>query len=616
MSHIVNFKTLKGANFFRFGNEEFVFNFQTGVIGLMGENGLGKSAILDALCICLFNETYRKSSQEDWTNNINGSGLYLSILLETVGATTDKYFIIRKPTARKSVDKLQIYKNDVLLTNIQNYQEFIENTILGFGVNVFKNAIAVSGGTPFISMTPEEKRKFSDNLFSIKQVREYKKKSNEALSELQVSKRIIESEILNANNKIKEYQNVLNMASNNTDSQVESLLLEVRNTEESIQKSQDLIRVSNEEILLLKEKINSANDEIVLLENKLIELNANEIYKEIATVNANLERCKLDYKKEIAESNRIAPNVICNSCGNYYTEEQANEHRKIHEVEAANIAERGKTIKAELTKLQESLPMIENVKAAITQIKFNEINQYTNKIHQLNSTINLNSSHIVSLETVKFRLNDKINTLKTEENKSDVKVFAENSITEANNLIDNKNIELNLIDRKVKALNYIINMCSDTGIKHLLLKEFMPVLNKLIAYYLDKFDLPVTVEFDEYFSHTLTAPKGLGQKHSLMSKGQKTRINLAILFAVVDLIKKMGNVRCNLLMLDEFADEGLDQKGFSAAIEAIRKVSDRDGKSIVLITHKQEDVLFDNLDALYEVELKNSFSILKEVQSC
>jgi DNA repair exonuclease SbcCD ATPase subunit len=100
-----------------------------------------------------------------------------------------------------------------------------------------------------------------------------------------------------------------------------------------------------------------------------------------------------------------------------------------------------------------------------------------------------------------------------------------------------------------------------------------------------------------------------------MSKGQKTRINLAILFAVVDLIKKMGNVKCNLLMLDEFADEGLDPKGFSAAVEAIRKVADRDNKSIVLITHKQEDVLFDNLNALYEVELKNSFSILKEVPS-
>jgi DNA repair exonuclease SbcCD ATPase subunit len=615
MSHTVVFKTLRGANFFRFGNEEFVFNFYDGVIGLMGENGLGKSAILDAICICLFNETYRKSTQDDWTNNINGSGLYLSLALETHGASIDKYLITRKPTSRKSAEKLMIYKNDVLLTNLPSYQEFIENTILGFGLNIFKNAVAVSGGTPFISMSPEEKRKFSDNLFSIKQVREYKKKANELLSELQVSKRIIDQEILAATNKITEYRNVVNMATSNTDSQIEAVQIELEETRKGIENAYNVISSANEEIELINEKILSATGEVEALEAKLVELNATAVYTEIGTVTAKLEVCKRDYKNELAEMNRIAPNVICKSCGNFYTEEQASEHRAKHEIEAAKIAELGKLLRNELSTLQESLPTIENIKQAITKIKFTEISGFNNKIHQLKSTISSNSSYINSLTIVQGRHLSRIETLKVQEDQSSVKVFAEQSIIEATALIDKKNIETATIQRKIKALNYIINMCSDTGIKHLLLKEFMPILNKLIAFYLSKFDLPVTVEFDEYFNHNLSAPKGLGQKHYLMSKGQKTRINLAILFAVVDLIKKMGNVKCNLLMLDEFADEGLDPKGFSAAVEAIRKVADRDNKSIVLITHKQEDVLFDNLNALYEVELKNSFSILKEVPS-
>ena len=125
MSHSISFKTLRGANFLRFGNEEFVFNFYDGVIGLMGENGLGKSAILDAVCICLFNETYRPYTLADWTNNINEKGLYLSLLLETHGATIDTYLIVRKPTSRKSAEKLMIYKNDVLLTGVPDYQEYI-----------------------------------------------------------------------------------------------------------------------------------------------------------------------------------------------------------------------------------------------------------------------------------------------------------------------------------------------------------------------------------------------------------------------------------------------------------------------------------------------------------
>jgi len=615
MSHTVVFKNLRGANFLRFGNEEFVFNFYEGVVGLMGENGLGKSAILDAVCICLFNETYRKSTQSDWTNNINGSGLYLGLTLETHGATVDKFYILRKPTSSKALDKLSIYKNDVLLTGITNYQEYIENTILGFGVHVFKNAIAVSGGTPFISMTPEEKRKFSDSLFSIKQVREYKKRSSEAVSELSLNKRIIEQEIVSARSKIAEYENVLTMTSSNVDDQIAGLLAEVENTQNGIDESTRIISESQIQLDAYGDLINTKNSEIVALQAKLVELNANEIYKEIARVSASLELCRREYQKEINESNRIAPNVVCKSCGNHYTEEQASEHKALHVAEAATVGERGKALKAELLALQESLPTIENVKAAIEKIRFTELGELNNVIYSIKANINLHASRANNLETVKYRYSSQIETLRAKEDQSSIKVFAENAIKEATAIIDTKSVVLAENERKLKAYTYIIEMCSDNGIKHLLLKEFMPILNQLIAAYLDKFDLPITVTFDEYFNHALKAPKGLGQKHSMMSKGQRTRINLAILFAVSDLIKKMGNVKCNLLMLDEFADEGIDPKGFRAAVESIRRVADRDNKSIVLVTHKQEDFLYDNLNALYELELRNSFSVLKEVKS-
>jgi DNA repair exonuclease SbcCD ATPase subunit len=614
MSHSISLKTLRGANFLRFGNEEFVFNFYDGVIGLMGENGLGKSAILDAVCICLFNETYRASTQADWTNNINEKGLYLSLLLETHGATVDTYLIVRKPTSRKTAEKLMIYKNDVLLTGVPDYQEYIENTILGFGVNIFKNTIAVSGGTPFISMTPDQKRKFSENLFSIKQVRDYKKKVNERLSESQLSKRIVAQEILTATNKITEYTNFINMANSNIEAEIAEVDEQIRIIEETQNTSRDSIAVLNSEMLVFKDKIVEAEREGELLRQKLIELDATALYTSIAKVNAELEVCKRDYKKEMAEITRIAPNVICTQCGNSFSEEQAETHKKIHEEASKEIAAKGRELRAELDRLSALLPTIDNINAAIATIR-NEISAYNLEISKRNSAVYSTASYINTLDQSKYSYKVKKTKLLEKPEESDVKAFAVKSIDEANTLISQKNDELALLDRKIKAYNYIIEMCSDDGIKRMLLREFMPVLNKLIAFYLDRFDLPVTVEFDEYFNHTLGSPKGLGQKHSMMSKGQKTRINLAILFAMVDLVKRIGNVKCNTLMLDEFADEGLDAKGFAAAVDSIRKVADKDNKSIVLITHKQEDILYDNLDALYELELKNQFSVLKEVKS-
>lgn len=614
MSHLIKFKTLRGANFLRFGNEEFVFNFYDGVIGLMGENGLGKSAILDAVCICLFNETYRPSTQADWTNNINEKGLVLSLSLETHGTTIDQYLIVRKPTSRKAAEKLMIYKNDVLLTGVTDYQEYIENTILGFGVNIFKNTIAVSGGTPFISMTPEQKRKFSENLFSIKQVRDYKKKVNERLSEAQLSKRIISQEIASAQIKIAEYNNVVNMADSNIEAEIAGIDEQIKTIEDTQNNSRMAMNVLLEEIGVFEQKIESANQEIQLLNDKLVQLDSNTILTNIARLNAELEVCKRDYKRELDEMNRIAPNVICTQCGNSFSEEQAETHKKVHEEISRGIAEKGKKLRADVEALRIKLPEIDNVNAAINTVK-SEIQTYNSEIYKRRATFNSTAQYIGNLDTAKYQYNVKKDKLLNQPEQSDVKAFAIKSIEEANSLIEAKNNELAILERKIGAYNYIIEMCSDEGIKRMLLREFMPILNKLIAFYLDRFDLPVVVEFDEYFNHTLGAPKGLGQKHCMMSKGQKTRINLAILFAIVDLVKRIGNVKCSTLMLDEFADEGLDAKGFRAAVDSIRKVADKDNKSIVLITHKQEDVLYDNLDALYELELKNQFSVLKEIST-
>lgn len=616
MSHSIKIKTLKGANFLRFGNEEFVFDFSKGVIGLMGENGLGKSSILDAVCICLFNETYRQSTQSEWTNNINEKGLYLSLSLDRISSTVDNYVIVRRPTSKKVSERLMIYKNDVLLSDIPDYQEYIENTILGFGVNIFKNTIAVSGSTPFISMTPEQKRKFSENLFSIKQVREYKKRVNGKLSEDLLTKRILAQEISSISNKILEYNNVVNLAKVNITAEVTALDNEISSLNSSI----DDIRRENEidldAVNKLQLKLDNITNDAIELNNKKksLEFKDRELNNSITRKSMELDQCRKEYKQCVDEANRIAPNVVCTKCGNSFTEEQADKHRELHLEHSKEIASRGKILKNELDELKSLVTNeLDEISNLVDSAQRN-INQVNSDIVRIRHKISYQNSNISSIENnIKAKIDKKKSLLEKPEQVNVIE-FAKRSIEECNNALELHSNDLRKIERKIKAYEYIIEMCSDDGIKKMLLREFVPMLNRLISSYLERFDLPVKIEFDEYFNHTLESPKGLGQKHNMMSKGQKTRINLAILFAMVDLVKMIGNVKCNLLILDEFADEGLDSKGFSAAVESIRKVADSENKSIVIITHKQEDVLYDNLDALYELELKNQFSVLKKVK--
>lgn len=613
MANTVVFKSIEGVNFFRFGNEPFLFNFNFGITGLFGNNGLGKSAIIDAVCVCLFNETYRDSNKSDWTNNINKTGLFIKGVIEVHSNVIDTYQIIRQPMARKATEVIKIFKNDVEVNNIPNYQEYIENTILGFNINLFRNSIAVSADTPFISMTPEQKRQFSDNLFSIKQVRDFKKKASEASSECQMSKRILDRDIENINLKIKEYENIIRMAANNDGERIDKLNSDIAEMLANRALWADIPVVNEKEIEENNIALSTLNAELVKLQNELKELDPQTINREVIVVKSKLETCKRDYIREKNDRDRIAPNVICNSCGNSFSEEQAEIHKLKHSEEMTRLAAEGTALKTTIASYDEKLNEITTLNSKISQIAHVSIRTISDKISSLKHASDMARNNIIQIDANIERYNKEIQAIQSKEDTSNVTDFAAQSIVTANAEIESKKIDLTLVNRKIAAYNYIINMCSDNGIKNMLLKKFIPLLNTLISYYLSKFRLPLQVEFDEFFKHKITAELGIGQKHSLLSKGQKKRIDVAILFAIVDLIKMMGNFKCNLLILDEFADGNVDKEGFSDIIHMIRNVCDKGDKSIVVVSHKNEDVLYDSLDYMYELELKNQFSILKEV---
>src|ERR1035437_8608747 len=140
MASNVIFESFTGRNFLRFGNQDFRFDFRKGITGLFGNNGLGKSSIVDGICICLFNETYRDSNKEDWVNNVNKKGLFLNTTIRIEnGNEVDTYNIIQDHSSKKSSEQRRIIKNGEILTDIQNIQDHIEQKILGFNLNLFRS---------------------------------------------------------------------------------------------------------------------------------------------------------------------------------------------------------------------------------------------------------------------------------------------------------------------------------------------------------------------------------------------------------------------------------------------------------------------------------------------
>lgn len=613
MANIVSLARLRGRNFLRFGQGGFDISFKNGLTGIFGENGLGKSAILDGIAICSFNEGYRESNKADWVNNINKKGLYLNLEVHVESPTgLDVFELIQDHSTSKVSEHRIITKNGERILDVANIQEYIEQRILGFNLNLFRNSIAVSAGTPFISMTPEQKRNFSDNLFSIKQVRLYKKHASEALSDVNTTKMIVVRDITNSKNKIREYTDIIAAATQDSDSITASIYREIQ------LKEADLARF-NDDVTSLLEVYNLKEAELIEVRSKIkseTELynsfNVNTLNSSIRDLETALSICKNDYGRISGNIKKIIPNVPCFECGNSFTEDTASEHIAKHNVNLSAIAEKGRTVKAELEIAKAKLAETTIVSDRIRVLNGNEntlsreCSSITSNISNVRYNIQRTSSSIESSRnTINEIVNRNVNT--------SVISSAKDAIVKCEEAIISLTLELGTLDRKIAAYEYIIEMCSDSGVKSMLLKKFVPILNKFIKYYMSAFQLPVTVEFDDLFKHKLISEPGVGHKHSLLSKGQRKRIDIAILFAMVDLIKIMGNFKCNLLILDEFADDGLDSRGFSDIITLIKNICDRDSKSIAIVSHKNDDVLYDNLDHMYMLSGDANFSSLEEV---
>lgn len=167
---------------------------------------------------------------------------------------------------------------------------------------------------------------------------------------------------------------------------------------------------------------------------------------------------------------------------------------------------------------------------------------------------------------------------------------------------------------EIDCLRYIISMFSDEGIKSLVLKKFLPIMNRLINYYLRIFGLNLKFEITEDYGYQMTTTNSLADEFEGLSGGQQTRINLAILFAQTDLIKLIGNFKTNILFLDELTDTGIDDKGLEDTIKILNEIGHRDNKSITFISHKLKDNIIDNVDRFYHARaIDDNFSEIVEV---
>lgn len=606
MSRYVEILEVGAKNFFRFGDQIVKFEVKEGLTNIFGKNGSGKSTILEIIHYVFFGDSYRGVNLAQLINNSNGKGLFAYVLIRVSEAgNSDTYVIHRGMEPRIQ----RIYKNNSSepMKSYSSFDKFISEDLLGFNANTHKKIISVSsGGVPFLKMKLEEKRQIIDNITNISETKEYKLIVQNLLSESNSRMSLITNTINTHKSTLVPYTEMLNKNSidyNNKITEINSILDRLQN---EISCNENTLCILNDELNILQDSLKEAEENELTNIHEYEKHEPKKLNDELIELNSNLKYLGIKAKDCKNEINKIKPNVVCDHCGNSYTVEQANDKRREQELTYSLILDEGKEVKHKLDELNKK---IESLNVLITNVRDSqsrksEINySIQNKKHDIKLVEQ--SIHHSTDSINEFTL--KLNKLIYDKDNSDDSTSINAKIKDINLSIENLTDEKNGLLEDIESYTYMLKMFSDEGIKSFILKRILPILNKLINYYLRIFNIDIILNITPDYGHTMTSSLGIASDYDGLSGGQKQRINLAVLFAQTDLIKIMGNFKTNILFLDEFIDGAVDVEGLNDTLKIMKQISDRDNKSIIFISHRLDENIIREIDHFYEASKVDEF---------
>ena len=569
---MIAFQKIKWKNFLSTGNNftEVLLNNTPNAL-IIGENGAGKSTILDALTFALFGKAFRNINKPQLVNSVNGKGLLVEIEFTTSGK---HYKVIRgiKPNI------FEIWCDGTCLNQdsaSKDYQEYLEKFILKMTFKSFTQIVILGSASfkPFMQLTPADRRVIIEDLLDI-QI--FSVMNAIAKQRFFQNKESIEKNRIEGIGKVEKMQFIektIKSLKHNNDArllQLEKQYTDLTDSKTELEKS--ILKFSDKETKLIAKA-----EPITQLRNKF-----NQMIKLKAKMITNSER----YDKNI---NFYHDNDSCPTCkqsldGNFIKTELSELTKK--------RAEYTKAIDELTSKIDGITTEIDSLEKVL--IELHEIGlQKATKTSQ-HKTV---QSQMKSIKGTidELRVADKL-TLDNEQELQNVKDDIARIEKEKQELIDQRML-----------IETAIQLLKDGGIKTKIIKQYLPIINKLINKYLQQMGFFVNFNIDENFNETIKSRYRDEFSYQNFSEGEKTRIDLAILFTWRTIDKMRNSINTNLLLFDEIFDGSLDANGTDEFLKIMWNLAG--DTNVFVISHKQ-DMLVDKFKKVYRFRKTKNFSVL------
>lgn len=564
---MIIFKTLRWKNLLSTGNHftEIKLNSNTNTL-VVGTNGSGKSTMLDALCFSLFGKPFRNVNKPNLLNSINGKDCVVEIEFE-IGSK--QYKIVRgiKPNI------FEIYQDGILLNqdaSVRDYQDYLERFIVKLNYKSFTQIVILGSASfvPFMQLSASDRRAIIEDLLDIQIFSTMNSlvKDRSSINKENTILKKSEIELLKQRYELKkEYQDKLN------------------------EDKETKVKEYDAEIQSCRETLLTLCGEIDSLERK------QETYTEICKKIPENEKKIAAFKKvESKIESKISQvgtdrgfyehNADCPTCRQAITMESKERHM-------GELLSKQQELVSGLTELQGKIAEHETV---LTQLRSDE-----QKLHATRIELAAKQTGKSGLESAIVKLQKQITDLNTIQEKTD-----DNELIVLNEQVTTTEVQLRDLIEEKSYYDTAASLLRDSGIKTKIIKQYLPIINKLVNKYLASLDFFVNFNLDESFKETIKSRHRDDFSYHNFSEGEKQRIDMALMLTWRAVAKLKNSSNTNLLILDEVFDSSLDNTGTEELMKILHGL---EGVNLFVISHKG-DILQDKFINTIRFEKVKNFS--------
>jgi DNA repair exonuclease SbcCD ATPase subunit len=566
---MILFEKIRWKNFLSTGNQftEVELNKNSTTL-IVGNNGAGKSTILDALCFVLFGKSFRKINKPQLINSINEKECLVEIELK-IGSTD---WMIRRGI---KPNIFEIYRNGSVLdqsSSAIDQQKYLEQSILKMNYKSFTQIVILgsSNFVPFMQLTAASRREVIEDLLDIKIfssmnaiIKEKIRSLKEEIRTLDLKKESVRDKVQMQQNFIEELENLGNANVSANKEKIANINVEIDNYNE------ENIEISNKLTLLEKqlEEYVGATDKLRKLGNL-----KGKISQKVSTITK--------------EHKFFAENTVCPTCTQSIEEEF-----RLNRIRSAQ--DNAKELQSGYKELEEAIKNEEQREHQFLDLS-KEVTNLTHGISQNNIRINGLQKQIRSLEHEIQTITENLANRNSEHEK------LENFKKDLKSVYDDLSGKKELIQYH----DFSYSLLKDSGVKSKIIKKYLPLINQQVNRYLQMLDFYINFTLDEEFNETVQSPIHEDFSYSSFSEGEKQRIDLALLFTWREVAKFKNSTNTNLLILDEIFDSSLDGLGTEDFIKIIRYVVK--DSNVFIISHKAG--MEDRFESVIKFEKVKGFS--------